>query len=59
LRDAVVSALRDGAVEVVSDGPARLAEVLDLLRGAREAIFHRLALDLLARHRDDELIAAT
>jgi hypothetical protein len=58
LRDALVSALRDGADEVVSADPARLAEVLDLLEAREQAIFHRLALDLVARHPDDELIAA-
>jgi hypothetical protein len=58
LRDALVSALRDGADEIVSADPARLAEVLDLLEAREQAIFHRLALDLLVRHRDDELIAA-
>jgi len=58
LRDALVSALRDGADEIVSAVPARLAEVLDLLEAREQAIFHRVALDLLARHPDDELIAA-
>jgi hypothetical protein len=58
LRDALVSALRDGASEIVSVSSERTAEVLGLLEAREQAIFHRVALDLLARHPDQELIAS-
>lgn len=57
LRDALVSALRDGADAVVAADPGRVAEVVELLEAREPSIFHRLALDLLARHPDAELIA--
>src|SRR5262249_27200605 len=58
LRDALVSALRDGDEEVSRADPERLGEIIDLLEAREQSIFHRLALDLLARQPDDQLIVA-
>jgi hypothetical protein len=58
LRDALVSALRDGADQLVTDQPDLLNDVLELLESREQSIFHRLALDLLTRHPDSELIPA-
>ncbi len=58
LRDALVSALRDAADKIVSASPDRVGQVLELLEARKQAIFLRVALDLLTRHPDQELIAA-
>jgi hypothetical protein len=58
LRDALVSAVRDASASVVGAEPEHLGEIVELLEGHESSIFKRLALDLLARHPDSELIAA-
>jgi hypothetical protein len=57
-RDALVSAVRDASASVVDREPERLGEVVALLEGYEPSIFRRLALDLLGRNPDPELIAA-
>ncbi len=57
LRDALVSALRDGADALVTAEPGRLREVMQLLERREPSIFDRLAVDLLTRHPDSTLIA--
>jgi hypothetical protein len=57
-RDALVSALRDASSRVVDADAERLSDVVALLDAHESSIFRRLALDLLARHPDGELIAA-
>ena len=57
LRDLLVSAVRDGADALVQAG-APIDEVVGVLEQPPFSIFRRVALDLLARHPDAELIAA-
>lgn len=57
LRDRLVTAVRDAADVVVGEDKASLGPAVTLLEAHRWSIFGRLALDLLARHPDAELIA--
>jgi hypothetical protein len=58
LRDTLVTALLDGAAAVVEADGERLADVITLLEAREYSIFRRLALDLLRRHPDAELVSA-
>jgi hypothetical protein len=58
LRDTLVSASRDAAAAVVEADGEQLADVVALLEAREFSIFRRLALDLLARYPDTELISA-
>ena len=57
LRDALVSALRDAGSAVVEHRRELLPEVIGAIESRETSIFKRIALDLLLRHPDSELIA--
>jgi hypothetical protein len=57
-RDALVTALRDAAARVVEGDRVQLADIVALLEQRPGSIFARLALDLLRRFADDQLVAA-
>jgi hypothetical protein len=57
LRDQLVTAVRDATDVVVGEDEANLGPAVALLEAHRWSIFGRLALDLLARHGDADLIA--
>jgi hypothetical protein len=57
LRDVLVTAVRDAAEAVVAGGAASVGEVVAALEQRQFSIFRRLALDLLARYPNFELIA--
>jgi hypothetical protein len=58
LRDDLVTAIRDAADSIAAHERASLEPVLDALESYPWSIFHRLALDLLRRYPDDDLVAA-
>jgi hypothetical protein len=57
-RATAVTALRDASARVVDDDRGRLAGVVASLERRPRSIFARLALDLLRRFPEDELVAA-
>jgi hypothetical protein len=57
LRDALVSVLRDASSAVVEHGRELLPDVIRVLESRQASIFTRIALDLLLRHPDSELVA--
>lgn len=58
VRDSLVTALRDAAALLVEADHTQLAPIVAFLEARRGSIFARLALDLLRRFPDDELVAA-
>lgn len=57
LRDQLVTTVREAADAIVAEDAANLSSAVALLEGERWSILGRLALDLLARHPDGELVA--
>ena len=56
-RDLLVTALNDAAEALVASGTATLREVIETLASDERAIFHRIALHLIANHPEPDVAA--